>query len=81
MFLVSWRNVQADQGHLTWDDYIEKGALTAIKTVQEICQVKQINALGFCVGGTMLSSALAVLLMLLVIVVILPIQRLSRENT
>ncbi|MCF8197779.1 MAG: class I poly(R)-hydroxyalkanoic acid synthase [Sulfuritalea sp.] len=60
VFLVSWRNVQADLGHLTWDDYIEKGALTAIKVVQDICKVKQINALGFCVGGTILGSALSV---------------------
>lgn len=60
VFLVSWRNVQADNGHLTWDDYIEKGALTAIKAVREICKVDQINALGFCVGGTILGSALSV---------------------
>ena len=60
VFLVSWKNVQADLGHLTWDDYIEKGALTAIKAVQDICKVKQINALGFCVGGTILGSALSV---------------------
>jgi polyhydroxyalkanoate synthase len=60
VFLVSWRNVQADLGHLTWDDYLEKGPLTAIRVVQEICGVEKINALGFCVGGTLLSSALAV---------------------
>ncbi|MDO8787630.1 MAG: class I poly(R)-hydroxyalkanoic acid synthase [Sulfuritalea sp.] len=60
VFLVSWRNVQADLGHLTWDDYIEHGALTAIKVVRDICKVKQINALGFCVGGTILGAALSV---------------------
>ena len=60
VFLVSWRNPQAELGHLTWDDYVEKGPLTAIKVVQEICGLDQINALGFCVGGTILSSALAV---------------------
>ena len=60
VFLVSWRNPQADLGHLTWDDYVEKGPLTAIKVVQDICGLDQINALGFCVGGTILSSALAV---------------------
>jgi polyhydroxyalkanoate synthase len=60
VFLVSWKNVQADLGHLTWDDYIEKGALQAIKVVQDITRMDQINALGFCVGGTILSSALAV---------------------
>ena len=60
VFLLSWRNPKAEQGHLTWDDYIEKGPLTAIRVVREICGVDQINALGFCVGGTLLSSALAV---------------------
>jgi polyhydroxyalkanoate synthase len=60
VFLVSWKNVQADLGHLGWDDYIEKGALQAIKVVQDISKMDQINALGFCVGGTILSSALAV---------------------
>jgi polyhydroxyalkanoate synthase len=60
VFLISWKNVQADQGHLSWDDYIEQGALQAIKVVQEICGVDQINALGFCVGGTILGSALSV---------------------
>jgi polyhydroxyalkanoate synthase len=60
VFLVSWRNPQAEHGHLTWDDYIEQGPLTAIKLVQEISGQKQINALGFCVGGTILTSALAV---------------------
>jgi len=60
VFLVSWKNVQADLGHLTWDDYIEKGALQAIRVVQDICKMDQINALGFCVGGTILGSALSV---------------------
>nr|ALV86810.1 poly(R)-hydroxyalkanoic acid synthase [uncultured bacterium P11N2] len=60
VFMVSWRNVQADLGHLTWDDYIEQGALKAIRVAQQICRVPQVNALGFCVGGTILSSALAV---------------------
>ena len=60
VFLVSWRNPQADQGTLTWDDYLELGPLTAIRVVREICGEKEINALGFCVGGTILSSALAV---------------------
>ena len=60
VFLVSWRNPQAAQGHLTWDDYLEHGALAALKIVREICATEQINALGFCVGGTILSAALAV---------------------
>jgi polyhydroxyalkanoate synthase len=61
VFLVSWRNPKAEQGHLRWDDYIEKGALTAFQVAKEICKVDQVNALGFCVGGTIIASALAVM--------------------
>ncbi|MBS0390721.1 MAG: class I poly(R)-hydroxyalkanoic acid synthase [Proteobacteria bacterium] len=60
-FVVSWRNPDASLAHKTWDDYIEQAVLTAIATVQKIAGVDQINALGFCVGGTMLTNALAVL--------------------
>lgn len=61
VFLVSWRIPKEEQGHLTWDDYLEQGPITALHVVQDICKVKQVNALGFCVGGTILTSALAVL--------------------
>ncbi len=60
VFMVSWVNPKADLGHLTWEDYLEKGALTALKVAADICNVPKVNALGFCVGGTILSSALAV---------------------
>jgi len=60
-FVVSWRNPDAALGHKTWDDYIENAVLTAIDTVRQIADVPHINALGFCVGGTMLANALAVL--------------------
>ncbi|MCJ0763696.1 PHA/PHB synthase family protein [Variovorax terrae] len=64
-FVVSWRNPDESLAQTTWDDYIEKAALRAIEVVREITgQDKpggQINALGFCVGGTILGTALAVL--------------------
>jgi len=60
-FVVSWRNPDESMGQKTWDDYIENAAIKAISQVQDITGAKQINALGFCVGGTILSNALAVL--------------------
>jgi len=60
-FVVSWRNPDESMAKKSWDDYIEEGALQAIATVQDLTGAKQINALGFCVGGTILSNALAVL--------------------
>jgi polyhydroxyalkanoate synthase subunit PhaC len=61
VFLVSWRNPKAEQGNLAWDDYIDRGVLTAFGVAKEICGVDQVNALGFCVGGTIISSALSVM--------------------
>lgn len=61
VFLVSWANPDATMADVTWDDYIEEGAITAIETVQAISKQSKINTFGFCVGGTILSTALAVL--------------------
>ncbi len=60
VFLVSWRNPQADLGHLGWDDYLEKGVLEALDVAQAVTGADQVNALGFCVGGTLLAAALSV---------------------
>ncbi|HNJ45221.1 MAG TPA: class I poly(R)-hydroxyalkanoic acid synthase, partial [Ottowia sp.] len=60
-FVVSWRNPDESLATATWDDYIERAIIQAIRTVQDISGARQINALGFCVGGTMLTTGLAVL--------------------
>jgi polyhydroxyalkanoate synthase len=60
-FVVSWRNPDESLVSKTWDDYIEHGPIAAIRTVQAITGAETINTLGFCVGGTILSTALAVL--------------------
>jgi polyhydroxyalkanoate synthase subunit PhaC len=61
VFMLSWRNVGAEQGHLGWDDYLEKGVFTALRITREITGADKVNALGFCVGGTLLGAGLAVL--------------------
>jgi polyhydroxyalkanoate synthase len=61
VFVVSWRNPDESVKHLSWDDYIEQGALEAIRVAREISGQDQINTLGFCVGGTILATGLAVL--------------------
>ena len=61
VFLVSWKNPDASMAQVSWDDYVGKGVIKAIDVVKEIGDTKQINILGFCVGGTLTSSALAVL--------------------
>ena len=59
VFMVSWRNVGPDLGWLTWDDYIEKGVLAPLEVARGITKADKVNALGFCVGGTMVGAALA----------------------
>jgi len=61
VFVMSWRNPDESLAHLTWDDYIEQGPLKAIEVVGAISGQKQFNMLGFCVGGTIIATALAVL--------------------
>lgn len=63
VFLVSWRNPLTSDSdgidNATWADYLQHGVLQAIDVVCAVSRQKQINALGFCVGGTLLASALS----------------------
>jgi polyhydroxyalkanoate synthase len=61
VFLVSWKNPDATMSKVTWDDYVGDGVIKAIEVVKDIGGTDQINILGFCVGGTLTSTALAVL--------------------
>jgi len=61
VFLVSWKNPDATMSKVTWDDYVGDGVIKAIEVVKDIGGTDQINVLGFCVGGTLTSTALAVL--------------------
>ncbi|HSD53420.1 MAG TPA: class I poly(R)-hydroxyalkanoic acid synthase [Burkholderiales bacterium] len=60
-FMVSWRNITPEVAHLGWDDYIRDGLLRAFEVATEITRADRLNVLGYCVGGTMLGAALALL--------------------
>ena len=61
VFMVSWRNILAEQGHYTWDDYLSLGVIKAMEVVRELSRVDKLNVIGYCVGGTMLAAVLAIL--------------------
>jgi polyhydroxyalkanoate synthase len=61
VFMVSWRNPGNDQSKVTWDDYLERGTIAALNAVRRISGASKVNALGFCVGGTLLATAVAVM--------------------
>ncbi|MEH6628959.1 MAG: class I poly(R)-hydroxyalkanoic acid synthase [Motiliproteus sp.] len=61
VFLISWVNPAAKQGHLSWDDYVEKGIFEALSVAKAVTGSERVNTVAWCVGGTLLASALAVM--------------------
>jgi polyhydroxyalkanoate synthase len=61
VFVVSWVNPDEQLSHKTFEDYMAEGLLTATDTVKRETGEQKINVLGYCVGGTLLGTALAYL--------------------
>jgi len=61
VYIISWRNPDETLGDVTWDEYISEGTIPAIDTVKAISGAKKINAVSWCIGGTMLATTMAVL--------------------
>ena len=59
VFVTSWKNPGPEMRDTSFDDYLEKGALAIIETVKEICNVPAVHAVGYCIGGTLLTSLMA----------------------
>ncbi|MDX5363219.1 MAG: class I poly(R)-hydroxyalkanoic acid synthase [Pseudazoarcus pumilus] len=60
VFMISWKSAGESQAQLRWDDYVASGVLEALDVVRDISRISDPNVLGFCIGGTLLASALAV---------------------
>jgi len=61
VFVVSWVNPDAGYCDTSMTDYVQDGYLTAIKEVKDICGVKKVNAVGYCIAGTTLALTLALM--------------------
>lgn len=59
VFMVSWRNPEADDRNLVLNDYLEAGVLEAMAAVRRATGSERIHALGYCLGGTFLSIVAA----------------------
>ncbi len=60
-FVVSWRNPDASYARVGWEDYIERGPLSAARVASGITGSQDVNAIGYCIGGTMTAEMLAYL--------------------
>lgn len=61
VFLVAWVNPSKEMSTLSWDDYVERGVLKAIEVTKEIAESDKVNAVAWCVGGTLMATALGVM--------------------
>ena len=61
VFVVSWVNPDPSYADTGIDDYLRDGAMEAISQVKTVCGTEQVNAIGYCIGGTLLASALALM--------------------
>jgi len=61
VFAISWVNPDASLAELTFEDYLSDGLLKAISVSSDISGEKNVNVVGYCLGGTLLASALGYL--------------------
>lgn len=61
VFMVSWRNPGSEDAGLGMDDYVQQGVMEPIAAVRKLCPAAGIHAMGYCLGGTLLAIAAAIL--------------------
>jgi polyhydroxyalkanoate synthase len=59
VFVASWVNPDASLSTKTFDDYMREGVYAGAAAAMEQCGVTHVNAVGYCIGGTLLSASLA----------------------
>ncbi|OIN13098.1 class I poly(R)-hydroxyalkanoic acid synthase [Oceanisphaera psychrotolerans] len=59
VFIMSWRNPSKAQASTGFQDLIHSGTMEAIRVIEQITAEKEVNAIGYCIGGTLLASTMA----------------------
>lgn len=61
VFVVSWVNPDEELAQKSFEDYMVEGLFATIDAVEEATGEKELNLIGYCLGGTLLAAALAYL--------------------
>jgi polyhydroxyalkanoate synthase len=61
VFVISWVNPDERHGAKDWEAYIREGIEYGLDTVEAATGEREVNAIGYCVGGTLLAAALALM--------------------
>lgn len=61
VFVVSWVNPEPKLKNKTFEDYIRQGLFAALGAVHDATGEEKVDAIGYCIGGTMLATALALM--------------------
>jgi polyhydroxyalkanoate synthase len=59
VFMISWVNPDAKLAEKNFEDYMQEGYLEALKAIEQATGEREVNAIGYCLGGTLLASTLA----------------------
>jgi polyhydroxyalkanoate synthase len=61
VFVVSWVNPDERLSHKKFEDYLAEGPLAALDVIEQVTGEREANAIGYCIGGTLLACTLAYL--------------------
>ncbi|MBM3580763.1 MAG: class I poly(R)-hydroxyalkanoic acid synthase [Alphaproteobacteria bacterium] len=59
VFVISWVNPDASLAHKSFDDYLREGPLAAMDAIAKVTGEKDVNLVGYCIGGTLAASTAA----------------------
>lgn len=59
VFIMSWRNPGKEQASISFSDLVQSGTMEAIRVIEQVTKEKEVNAIGYCIGGTLLAATQA----------------------
>ena len=59
VYMMSWKNPTSSMAHIGFEDYVVDGVVSALEHIEKITGQSDVNAMGYCIGGTLLTTTMA----------------------